>query len=659
MSDIPKVPPSQVPGQPTPRPGTEPNAQVSKLPIELVTLRQALQLRGEVIRAETDARTQETVVRIKTPEGEIEVRLPENETPPKQGERVNVEIQPGRPPTEASVRPERAPPADRSQTPQEPAPTPRPSQTPVEVVVRPPSERPPSQPTQPSQPPQQTPDMPWPQEGSVVRLQPLTPKEVAAIIEEFPELVSSAAPQVVEFKAQVIAAEAQETILTETLNIRTETIDAPKQIIIQEQGGVAPKEQILLAILSAPTPQTPATNIQITPPVIASQKPILPTAQINVLPLKPDALSPATPLPITAAAQPAPAAALITNTPEIILRPHSMDVKIDSIIPPKPEFIVPGQKPQAVQAALEAISKEPAIVQNQKAGSLTGVITGLTPDLKLPVLTVVLPQVNSGQSFALQAPSETLIPGTQIQVTPQALHVAPSQITSAALPLLPSQFLTPGPWPVMEEIFQTLAHIAPPAAQAMSALTPSPASPQQMTPAALFFIAAARGGDITSWLGDKTIDILRSNGKSGILSRLTQEGGLLSRLGAEPVSQEWRGMSLPMFWQNEFHKITLYYKQDKQANDNDNTQGKSTRFVFDLNLSHMGKVQIDGLFKGTRLDLILRTEQHFSQNVQMDMRATFAKALKEAQCTGELSFQNNPHQWVTIKAGKESFGISA
>ena len=81
----------------------------------------------------------------------------------------------------------------------------------------------------------------------------------------------------------------------------------------------------------------------------------------------------------------------------------------------------------------------------------------------------------------------------------------------------------------------------------------------------------------------------------------------------------------------------------------------------------MGKVQLDGLFRPTqstsdtgRLDLVVRTENTFAQSTQSEMRRIYAKALRNTQITGELSFQNNPESWVTIQAEESNtLGLNA
>lgn len=643
-SGLPKVPakPTPLPGQSqrTPQP-EEQTARVGKLPPDLQAIDRSIRLRGKVVETIRDARTQETIVTIRTPRGDVEVHVPPDETPPREGQEVEVEIRAnprGGEPERAVIRPEQpaTPPISSTPAPRpEDAPQPRPAQTPVEVVVRP---QDPARP--PAAPPADMPDLPpWPEPGSVVRLSPLPPREAASVVTPDPaEIILSNVAQPTQHAAQIIADDAVQDILKQALNIRPETVVLPSKMVIL-------------------SPDIPVT---LAPPVFGESKQ---TATLIVpetsAPLKPQLLQTGLPAP----------GAAITTTPEILTpgvilstRAQSIDVRIAATLPPKLELVAPGEKPQK-PGTIADLQNIPIILRNQKPEMVSGVITGTTKE-GLPVLTTVLPGAELPQSFILQAPLQTLAapltPGTQIQFTPQLLPGAPGQMAIAAAALPPfSYFLTPEPWPAMEEIYNALARLAPAAAQALSNVAPSPANPAQMTPAALFFIAAIRGGDMTGWLGDKAIEALKRGGREGLLSRITQEGSLISRMASEPVSQEWRAMPLPMYWQGEFHKIALYYKRDEHNKDQPNQQGGQVRFVFDLSLSQMGKVQLDGLFRGKRLDLIVRTEQHFSQAVQMDMRATYAKALRETSVTGELSFQNKPEQWVMITPEQQNFGASA
>ncbi len=633
----------------------EPRARITRLPRDLADIRAVAKIRGEVIERRLDARTQEHIVRVRTDRGEVEVRLPPEQHPPERGAQVELEIQPNRdparPPEQAIVRPVEERHAERPPTVQPE----RQATTPVNVEVG----------TQPSprvtlDPPQvQTDAAPrtGPITGDIIRLIPLSPQDAKDILQPpLPEIITESVIEPAVFKAQVIVqnvqinAELIPSPLGERVRVRGALVGALENPLTPtlSPGG----EGAVFATSYAETKSLTATQIKLalppiknlTPEQIFNPKPVqtnlsLVAPKLEALQLK--ILHPALITgPATEPQTPPPA--------------QFIDAKIEKITQAQVQLIDPKNIQKIVKA--ETPETKPLILHDQKPGTLTGIITGATAE-NLPVLGLFLPQTGEVQNFAIQTAAEALPPGTQLQITPQA-HAAISTGAAAALPPF-SYYLTPEAWPMMEDLYQTLARSAPATAQAFSNILPNPANPAQLTPAALFFIAAVRGGELNGWLGEKALDALRRDGKGGLLSRITQEGGLLSRLGAEPVSQDWRAVTLPMFHEGEIQKIALYYKHGHESGG-DQQQGKQTRFIFDLKLDNMGKVQLDGLFRPGRLDLALRTETPFSQPVQADMRQTYAAALRQMQVTGELSFQNNAEQWVTIQVDdEEHFGVEA
>lgn len=113
-----------------------------------------------------------------------------------------------------------------------------------------------------------------------------------------------------------------------------------------------------------------------------------------------------------------------------------------------------------------------------------------------------------------------------------------------------------------------------------------------------------------------------------------------------------------MQWGQDVQKIALYYKGERGEDAEESKGGKHTRFIFDLNLSRMGKVQLDGLFRGDRLDLILRTQELFSRAMQIQLKTSYAEAIGATGLQGDISFQNDPQSWVTVKV-KTADGLMA
>lgn len=244
--------------------------------------------------------------------------------------------------------------------------------------------------------------------------------------------------------------------------------------------------------------------------------------------------------------------------------------------------------------------------------------------------------------------SLTITPQTQTSGAPESINLPNIPSGTPALPILAPILFNAQPWDTLNALHQTLQQAAPQSAAMLASATPNTGNLSQMMPAALFFISAIKGGDIQNWMSEKTVEILKKAGKGKALAQFTHESSALSRLASEP-SGDWRTHALPLYHDGTFHKILLHARQDAPSDDQDNPKGKLTRFIFDLSLHHIGPVQLDGLFKGNRLDVILRTEQHFSQNMQAHMRRLYKGALDQTQINGDLSFQNRADSWVTIQ----------
>jgi hypothetical protein len=113
---------------------------------------------------------------------------------------------------------------------------------------------------------------------------------------------------------------------------------------------------------------------------------------------------------------------------------------------------------------------------------------------------------------------------------------------------------------------------------------------------------------------------------------------------------------MPIVAGGDIQRMMLYYRHDRGKTDESDGDGqRMTRFVFDMDLTRMGVVQLDGLHrpagKESKLDLIVRTGAPLSATMQQSMRRAYTKALESNGHTGEMSFQHRPEQFV--KVGKD------
>lgn len=629
----PQVPPAKTPDTPPP----PPNAAIESLPRDIDDVTTLLKIRGEVFQSRADG-----VVRILTDKGEITVRLDPRETPPPNGRTVEIQIYPGKPPTTARVSPE-APPAPALRT----------IETPVDITLRPPQDPEPA-----SAPPQKNPDIP-------VRLEPVSYDTIKPYIQDPVETLVTATTQTVQQKIQIIA----QNVINESSDF-VQTFPAPTApvttAILQDEEVFQPAApQILSAIEKtaftvqantynpSPAPQNSSftekttwmegqrvkDNNNLTN--LSSNNPLQTLNQIQI-----DEFDLARPAPLS----------LLKSVKQFFT------ARIASVPEQSIQLLATPEKPSAI------LNNSPQLIlNNQKAGTLTATVVAHTPQ-NLPVIALfqnpAAPSLESASFFVLHAPALSVsqfIPGTEIALIPHddgLMTLAPPSASQTgfvsaqlAPPLTP---FAPQPWPVMNDILDALNDVSLPSAQAFSNIMATPARPADIPPAALFFIAALRGGDLASWIGERITDALKRAGREGLITRLAGEGAALNR--AENFSGEWRGVSVPLYMDNQIHKLALYYKHERDSNPDAPEGGKMVRFIFDMALDAMGKVQLDGLFRSNKLDLIVRSEAPFSTAMQNQMRAAYVAALEPTEVRGELSFQNKPEQWVTIKADRAKFG---
>jgi|GEM_PF-1820674 len=466
---------------------------------------------------------------------------------------------------------------------------------------------------------------------------------------------------------------------------------ASASILSTPQNIPAPQIPVLSALPSgtATLSQAPPQNQQIENSGVQNSRVQIQTAlqslpATTVLPASLAAPS----QPISVALSPIPNTIFMPGLPDaapLAVTPQAFFTPALNLLAPAPAAPIPGTDDaaniRAIAAEMPRANGREATAE-QRPHNVPARFEGLAPQGQ-PVFSVQFPQHSQSlmnappplyiMDYALsdgtRAALENLPQGLRATLSfaqpnaAQAMQTATSlQATLAAPAALPafSTYLTPGLWPAANDLFQSVQQVSAGASAMMANTTPNPGNAAQFGPAVMFFVAALRSGDLSGWLGDKNIEMLQKAGKGGQLSRLLGDGQGMSRLAFEPVSQDWRAMSIPVMNENKIEKIALYYKHDDGGDEGDDKKsGGFKRFIFNLNLDQMGQVQLDGLFRGKKLDLAVRTSEPFSSAMRMDMRRIYVHTLEVAGMNGELSFQNALDNWVTINPEKDRFGVNA
>ena len=303
---------------------------------------------------------------------------------------------------------------------------------------------------------------------------------------------------------------------------------------------------------------------------------------------------------------------------------HKQTLRILGVFPP-------GTTPEQVGTA---INLPPAAKASLQTATVESVTAGGIPVLKTEHrhMTLTIPAaVQTGSIVAFEP-------------------VAAAPEKAPVLKELPPVFnpLSSLSWPALEETIQVVAHTAPEAAALLRDTLPSPTP--RLPAAALFFLAALRMGSVENWLGEKNLSLLRAAGKKDLIEKL---GGDFSRLSAqskESLPGEWRAISMPLLHDEHLSQMQFFVRHQHEQEKGDEKDGKTpvTRFILNLKLSRMGDMQLDGLVRQKKFDLILRTDEKMPLTMRQELMQAFAKGLDQAKMQGGMSFQTRTQGWVQV-----------
>ncbi len=351
-----------------------------------------------------------------------------------------------------------------------------------------------------------------------------------------------------------------------------------------------------------------------------------------------------------------------------------IEVQIAGVLPavvrPGTPTSVPGQMQVMLPGQPATPSGTPATPLQRPGQVLPAQVIGFTGK-NFPVLNVSFPAAGFSQNYVAPFQATNLQPGSQVLLslmpdvqttqigTPSTTSTIPLPAGHASL----ASWMMSGTWDGLTDLMQILQHGNPAAAHSLAQILPSAAQTQNVGPLAMLFLSVLRSGDMESWMPAQVINILRQTGKMEALRAVNSDIALGNRADAQPLVQDWRATILPYYHDQQVHKLPLFYKhgQEEDGTDENGKRLQTLRFLFDLKLSRMGQVQVDGFMQPERLDMIMRTKSPLSVPMQSMMKGLYVGAMEKSNLRGELSFQFKPENWVTMNmpvTAQEEMGVS-
>ncbi len=321
--------------------------------------------------------------------------------------------------------------------------------------------------------------------------------------------------------------------------------------------------------------------------------------------------------------------------------------------------------PAGTQVPVRVVMVEPALTAGRRptpaggllilnrGGRVTGTVAGATmsgnPVFRAP-----------GGDMALgvrAVPAE----GSSVTLEVIGRPKIPSQDVLRPNPTGGNEIIDTGRWPALGETLTLLAATNPPAARHLAAQV-IPRLDSSLTSGMLFFISALRGGNVRGWLGEGVERTLQRH-RPGLLGRLGDDFRAISRTADDPQGGEWRSVPIPLLGGESLEQIRLHIRRHGDDDETGDDKAQS-RFIVDLSLSRMGRMQLDGLVRGgesKRLDLIVRSPSPLTPAMREDIRRIFSAAGEATGIKGGVTFQATPANFVDVGRtgdGAENEGLT-
>lgn len=392
------------------------------------------------------------------------------------------------------------------------------------------------------------------------------------------------------------------------------------QLLLATGGELA----VRITAVQLPAPGTPVAVAQV-PAALGA--PVPPQAAPVLAQPAPAQAAPVAAPPTPPATQPQPTAPLLpASTPPV------------AAAPAQPTLVVAG--PQGLPPPVPAPPSVPQPAPPQAV--ITGVVTRATTTSP-PVVTTDLGQIQLNIRANLPVGTRVTLEVTaQLPPLPGA---PPPPLPLAALPLSgPPLAGAAAGWPNLSEAVQQLQRGDPTAAAEFAAAIPN--GGPRTTVAIVAFVQAMRTGDSRAWPGDTNLRALERIGPRGahLASQISDEVSALSARATEGAGAEWRALPVPWAADGRVDRITLVSRREGEADDEGGGKkgrGGGIRFLINLDLSRLGPLQLDGMFRKEPrgLDIMIRTKQPLPDPLRLELTGVFGESTAAMGLKGGLTFQ--------------------
>jgi len=166
-----------------------------------------------------------------------------------------------------------------------------------------------------------------------------------------------------------------------------------------------------------------------------------------------------------------------------------------------------------------------------------------------------------------------------------------------------------------------------------------PAPGRKLTAAALLFLAAARHGDLGGWLEAGATQPGRPETEEPLKRLASAWRNHLGEDTDRSASEAWRSLVVPFHDGVTLRPLVFHLRRRAPRPETAGDTGE-TRFLLDLDLTALGALQLDGLIRPKRFDLMLRGAGRLDRGMRHELSLLFQESLGALGYAGALAFRD-------------------
>ncbi|PZP87073.1 MAG: hypothetical protein DI582_01000 [Azospirillum brasilense] len=403
-----------------------------------------------------------------------------------------------------------------------------------------------------------------------------------------------------------------------------------------------------VALQQAPVPAAPASpaNVQTSPAVPTS--PTSPAGQPVVPAASPAS---ATPLPSTnSLLQAGVPTDVLANIVNEAATAAAIQAKVAAAKLPLPgeaaEAVRPNPRPQTPAPAVNTASVQSAPTNASPPPAAQGGIPAHVIGHEADGMAILQTPIGT---LKMQLPQPVPV-GTALRLELTPTDKPPLPVGTAPLPPEAERSIATlaQHWPALEELLAAAPSADPVLARALAQAMPEIGP--KLTSGMLFFVAAAKGGDLRQWIGTKAVAALEEK-LPALASRLKGDMAQLQQLLVDSPLQQWNSAMIPMLHQGQLEHARLFCRREQDEAHGTGKQGSEQRFILEVDLSQLGSMQFDGFVrkapgKTHQFDLFVRSSGPLPESLSHEIRSTFETAIQSTGMRGYLGFQHGSQHFV-------------